>query len=210
MPRPNAPLPRLRPAALALAGAAAAALLLAGCTDPSAGPSETTAPPGATGSAPATAPADPSAEPEPTEEPIPFELACDEVLTADQVYAYNPNFGTGPDYSPSAATIADVVDAAGTACGWTNQTSGDLLEVGVATLPEHAYELQVGDAAMRSNAVPTYGTPPEVEGFFRQSGGSGQAQVFTDGYWIVIESPALFEPGDAQSLVADVIANVAG
>ncbi|MGR0320152.1 iron ABC transporter ATP-binding protein [Agromyces sp. ZXT2-3] len=210
MPRPNAPRPRLRPAALALTGATALTLLLSACTDPSAGPTETTAPPAATGSSAATAPAQPTVEPEPTEEPIPFEAACDEILTADQVYAFNPNYGTAPDYSPSATTITEVVDASGTACGWSNQTSGEVIEVGVATLPEHAYELQVGDAAMGSNAVPTYGTPPQVEGFFRQSGGAGQAQVFTDGYWIVIESPALLEPGDAQTLVADVIANVAG
>ncbi len=68
----------------------------------------------------------------------------------------------------------------------------------------------MGRAAVDSNAVPTYGTPPAVEGFFRQSGGVGQAQVFSDGYWIVIESPVLFEPGDAQGLVADVLANVVG
>ncbi|MFC9917721.1 iron ABC transporter ATP-binding protein [Agromyces binzhouensis] len=206
MPRPNALLPRLRPAVFAAAGATALALVLSACTDPSASPAGTSAPPAATGSAAATAPA----EPQPTEEPIPFEVACDEILTPDQVYAFNPSYGTAPDYAPSAATIADVVAASGTACGWSNQTSGDVIEVGVATLPEHAYELQVGDAAMRSNPVPTYGTPPEVEGFFRQSGGVGQAQVFADGYWIVVESPALFEPGDAQGLVADVIANVLG
>ncbi|WP_400993804.1 iron ABC transporter ATP-binding protein [Agromyces sp. GXQ0307] len=208
MPRPNAPRPRLRSVTLAVVGASAFALLLSGCTDPAGAPSETTAPPTAGGTATATAPAEPTVEPEPTEEPIPFEVACDTILTAEQVYEFNPNYGTAPDYSPTAATVSDVVAASGTACGWSNQTSGDIIEVGVATLPEHAYELQVGDAAMRSNPVPTYGTPPEVEGFFRQSGGVGQAQVFSNGYWIVIESPVLFEPGDAQGLVADVIANV--
>ncbi|WP_353815474.1 iron ABC transporter ATP-binding protein [Agromyces sp. SYSU T00266] len=210
MPRPNAHRPRLRPVVLAAASATALALALSACTDPAASPAETSAPPAASGTAAATAPAEPTIEPEPTEEPIPFEVACEEILTADQVYAFNPNYGTAPDYAPSAATITDVVDASGTACGWSNQTSGEVIEVGVASLPEHAYELQVGDAAMRSNPVPTYGTPPEVEGFFRQSGGVGQAQVFADGYWIVVESPVLFEPGDAQGLVADVIANVVG
>jgi hypothetical protein len=210
MPRPNAPRPRLRPVPLALVGASAIALLLAACTDPGTGPSETTAPPAASGSPAATAPAEPDVTPEPTEEPVPFEVACEEILTPDQVYAFNPNYGTAPDYSPAAATISAVAAAEGTTCGWSNQTSGEVIEVGVATLPEHAYELQVGDAALHSNPVPTYGTPPEMEGFFRQSGGTGQAQVFTDGYWIVIESPVLFEPGDAQGLVADVVANVVG
>ncbi|WP_438855259.1 iron ABC transporter ATP-binding protein [Agromyces sp. M3QZ16-3] len=210
MPRPNDSRLRLRPVTLAFAGASALALLLSACTDPGASPSETSEPPAATGSAAATAPSDPSAEPEPTEEPIPFDIACDAMLTPDQVYEFNPNYGTAPDFSPSSETVRDVVAASGTACGWSNQTSGEVIEVGVATLPEHAYELQVGDAAMHSNPVPTYGTPPDVEGFFRQSGEVGQAQVFSNGYWIVIESAALFEPGDAQGLVADVLANVAG
>jgi hypothetical protein len=94
-------------------------------------------------------------------------------------------------------------------CGWSNQTSGDLIELGVATLPENAYAAQVGQAAVDSNAVPTYGTPPEVEGFFSQSGGVGRAQVFADGYWIVVESVEFLEPGDAEPLVSAVRGNLA-
>ncbi|BDZ53643.1 hypothetical protein GCM10025870_07160 [Agromyces marinus] len=169
------------------------------------------APPAATTGAPApTGSAAPEPTPEPTEEPVPFDVACTEILTSDQVYAFNPNYGTAPDYAPTSATLRDAVAAEGTACGWSNQTSGEVIEVAVATLPEQAYERRVGDAALESNAVPTYGTPPEVEGFFRQSGGVGQAQVFTGGMWIVVESGALFEPGDAQGLIADVVANVTG
>ena len=61
---------------------------------------------------------------------------------------------------------------------------------------------------MSSNAVPTYGTPPDVEGFFLLSGGVGQAQVFTGEYWVVVESESMFEPGDAQQLVASVLENL--
>ncbi|GAA2040204.1 hypothetical protein GCM10009819_27050 [Agromyces tropicus] len=207
MSRPNAPRPRTVSIALI---ATATALVLSACGGTGAQP------PAASGGtdAPATAgpgPSDSAAPtPEPTEEPIPFEAACDEILTLDQLYAYNASFGTAPEYEPTATTIRDVAAAEGTACGYLNQTSGDLLEIGVATLPEHAYELQVGDAALHSKAVPTYGTPPDVEGFFRRSGDVGQAQVFSDGYWIVVESPALFEPGDAQGLVAVIVGNLAG
>ena len=56
-----------------------------------------------------------------------------------------------------------------------------------------------------SKPVPTYGTPPEVEGYFAQAGGTGEAQVFPGPYWIVVDSVALFEPGDAQQLVAAVL-----
>lgn len=200
MPRPNTPL--LRPAV-----ALAAVLALAGCTTPGDAP-DATQPPAASGTpAPAGTPAP---TPEPTEEPLPFDAACSDLLTLEEMYAFNPNFGEAPGYAPESDAVTAVADAEGTACGWSNQTSGELIELGVATLPENAYAAQVGRAAVESNAVPTYGTPPEVEGFFNQSGGVGQAQVFADGYWIVLESPAFFEPGDAEQLVSAVRSNLAG
>ncbi|WP_353827404.1 iron ABC transporter ATP-binding protein [Agromyces sp. SYSU T0242] len=208
MSRPNTLRPRtlLALGSLAMIGVVA----LAGCTASGTAPEASTAPPSADATADAGETAVPTAAPEPTEEPVPFEAACDEVLTLEQLYAFNPNYGVAPDYAPGASTVSDVVAAEGTACGWSNQSSGEVIEVGVAVLPERAYERAVGDAALHSNAVPTYGTPPDVEGFFRQSGGVGQAQVFADGYWIVVESDVLFEPGDAQMLMADVLANVSG
>lgn len=200
MPRPNTPL--LRPAV-----ALAAVLALAGCTSPGDAP-DSTQPPAASGTPAPTGTAEPT--PEPTEEPLPFEVACTDLVTLEQMYAFNPNFGEAPGYAPESDAVTVVGDAQGTVCGWSNQTSGELIELGVATLPENAYAAQVGRAAVDSNAVPTYGTPPEVEGFFSQSGGVGQAQVFADGYWIVLESTAFFEPGDAEQLVSAVRGNLAG
>ncbi|MEI5582677.1 MULTISPECIES: iron ABC transporter ATP-binding protein [unclassified Agromyces] len=200
MPRPNAPL--LRPA-LALA----VVLALAGCTTPDAGP-DATEPPAASGTAAPTDTAAPT--PEPTEEPLPFEAACADLITLDQMYEFNPNFGDAPGYEPESDAVSAVAEARGTVCGWSNQTSGDLIELGVATLPDNAYAAQVGRAAVDSTAVPTYGTPPDVEGFFSQSGGLGRAQVFAGGYWIVLESREFFEPGDAEQLVSAVRANLAG
>ncbi|MBM7504271.1 iron ABC transporter ATP-binding protein [Agromyces aurantiacus] len=204
MPRPNSP--ALRPCAVALT-AVAAALLLAACA-PNATPVPTDGASAPSGTAGPDASASAVPTPEPTEEPIPFDVACDAVLTPDQAYAFNPNFGAAPGYEPSGELVLEVADAQGTACGWSNQTSGDLLEVAVATLPPKAFALQVGHAAMDSNAVPTYGTPPEVEGFFLLAGGVGQAQVFTGDYWVVVESPALVEPGDAQAVIASVLENL--
>jgi hypothetical protein len=144
----------------------------------------------------------------PTEEPTPFAIACDELVTNDQMYAFNPNFGADPGYAPKAAGITAVVDESGTACGWLNQTSGDVIEIGVATLPPGALEQHKNEAALGSNVVPTYGTPPDIEGYFRQVAGTGEAQVFRGAYWIVIDSVALFEPGDAQQLVTAVLGNL--
>jgi hypothetical protein len=199
MPRPNAPLLR---SAIALAGV----LALAGCTTADDAPGATE-PPAASGT---PAPDETSAPtPEPSEEPLPFEAACAELITLDQMYEFNPNFGEAPGYAPESEAVASVAEAQGTVCGWSNQTSGELIELGVATLPENAYAAMVGQAAVDSNAVPTYGTPPEVEGFFSQSGGIGQAQVFADGYWIVLESVDFLEPGDAEQLVSAVRGNLA-
>ncbi|HEX6955688.1 MAG TPA: iron ABC transporter ATP-binding protein [Agromyces sp.] len=200
MPRPNTPL--LRPAV-----ALAAVLALAGCTASGDAP-DATQPPAASGT---PAPSEtPQPTPEPTEEPLPFDAACSDLITLEDMYAFNPNFGEAPGYAPESDAVTAVADAQGTACGWSNQTSGELIELGVATLPENAYAAQVGRAAVDSNAVPTYGTPPEVEGFFSQAGGVGQAQVFADGYWIVLESSAFFEPGDAEQLVSAVRGHLAG
>lgn len=181
--------------------AAASVLLLAGCSGIM--PRSTT-PPAASESPAATA----TGAAEPTEEPIPFEVACDELLSADDVYAFNPNYGTDPGHEPSADGVVGVVDEAGTACGLLNQSDGSVIEFGVATPPAGALETRRGDAALNSHVVPTYGTPPDVEGYFSRTGDVGEAQVFTGPYWVVIGSTALIEPGDAQTLITAMLANL--
>ncbi|MFB6611516.1 iron ABC transporter ATP-binding protein [Agromyces sp. NPDC056379] len=195
-------LSRTRPAAVALV-VAASVMLLSGCTGEAPDPEKTTAPPQASGTPTA------SAEPTETAEPlVPFAIDCDALLTPDQVYAFNPNFGTAPDFEPSGDHVVAVVAEEGTACGWLNQTSGEIIEVGVSTPPPAALLAHQSDAAMDSTPVPTYGTPPTLEGYFTQAAGSGEVQVFSGPYWIVVRSAALFEPGDAGQLVADVLGNL--
>ncbi|ANJ27595.1 hypothetical protein ATC03_13635 [Agromyces aureus] len=187
---------------------AAAVALLSGCSPTGAEPTPSASAP-ASGSPAAS---DPAVTPEPTESvdpPTPFAIACDALATPDQLYAFNPNFGAAPDYAPTAATIKTVAtDAAGTACGYLNQTSGDLIEVAVATPSATALTAYANEAAASSTAVPTYGTPPAVTGFFEHSGSNGQVQVFTGAYWVVLDSVEFFEPGDAQRLVEAVLANL--
>lgn len=203
MPRPPRPL-RTRSVGLAVIVAASVALL-SGCTPETPEATETAAP-----TTPPTAA--PTAAPEPTEsaEPaIPFSVECDALLTPDQLYAFNPNFGAAPDYEPAAASVVIAVEEdEGTACGYLNQTSGELIEVAVATPTEQAGETRRNDAALTSKPVPTFGTPPDVEGYFLHAGGAGEAQVFHGPYWVVIDSTALFEPGDAEQLVSAVLANL--
>jgi hypothetical protein len=203
MPRPSR-LPRTRSVGLTIIVAASVALL-SGCTPETPEATETAAP-----TSPPTS--SPTAAPEPTEtaEPaIPFSIECDALLTPDQLYAFNPNVGAAPDYEPSAASVITAVEEdEGTACGYLNQTSGELIEISVATPNEQAGETRRNDAALTSKPVPTFGTPPDVEGYFLHAGGTGEAQVFHGPYWVVIDSTALFEPGDAERLVSAVLANL--
>jgi hypothetical protein len=137
------------------------------------------------------------------------ELTCDAVLTQDDVYAFNPNYGTAPDFSPEAgsdAAIAEKFD--GVACGLLNQSSGAIISVSIAAPNEVLRNQQYDAAVAQSTPVPTYGDAPEVEGFFTSTNGVGQAQIFTDTYWVTMNSADFFEPGDTQGLMAAVISHL--
>ena len=53
-----------------------------------------------------------------------------------------------------------------------------------------------------SEMVPTYGE----EAYFSVNSGIGEAQVFQGPYWIVAESGAFLEPGDATEIIQSVVA----
>jgi hypothetical protein len=185
--------------------AVTSAALLTGCAPGDADPSASPSPSASATSEPTPAPTETAA---PEETSPPFAIACDALLTLDQLYAFNPNVSADPGYTPSSASITAVVDEGGTACGYVNQTSGEVIEVAVATPTASVLEAMAGAAAETSTPVPTYGTPPEVEGYFMQSGNTGRVQVFRGPYWIVMESALLFEPGDAEPLVSAVLGNL--
>lgn len=199
-----------------------ALLALAGCTPDAASPTvkpsgspATSASPSASAGA-SDAPSDdvtdtPTPTPTPTPKPegMAVSLDCDQVLTPDDMYAFNPNFGMAPDYKPAGGSAAETAAKYdGVACGWSNQTSGEVIAVSVAQ-PNDVLMTQLKDAAIaQSTPVPTYGTPPSLEGFFTNAGGQGEAQLFTGKYWVALNSSAFFEPGDAQSLAATVVSHL--
>ena len=181
-----------------------ASAALAGCT-PTPTPSKT---PTASASATKTPTATPVPVVTPTAPPTPVGITCDQVLTADQLYAFNPNYGPDPDYSPKDGTLEKkIVDWQGVSCAWKNQTSGDVVQIAVAKPPSDAMENLKNVAITDAKPVPTYGVPPEIEGYFK-AGSSGQVQIFRGPYWIVSESGAFFEPGDAAPLMQNVLANI--
>lgn len=192
---------RQRSLALVVPAAAIALALLAGCvpTADSADPDATSTP---------TASSTPSATPTPSSTPtsavdgIPITISCDQLIPAQAMYDYNPNFSLKSDYSPAAGSLAaEVATQKGLTCAWVNQTSGDLIEVAVANLPDaHLTQLK-NELVTTSHSVPTY----DVEGYFILNGSKGEAQAFSDPFWIVATSTAFFEPGDAQPIVAAAI-----
>lgn len=175
-----------------------AVLLLAGCVptdDPAPSPTPT----------PTESTAAPSPSPTPTVEPsgIPITVSCDELVNAQVMYDFNPNFGLEGEFSPDAGTFAATAVAEnGLACRWINQTSGEVIDISVANLPDTALALLRNDLAGSSTLVPTYG----VEGYFRVSDGVGEAQAIDDPFWIVAVSTAFTEPGEAEPIMAAAIA----
>ncbi len=91
--------------------------------------------------------------------------------------------------------------AKGTVCGWQNSKNQTLM-VAVAQLDPATLLTMKNDLVMNSHSVPTY----EVEGYFEVVSGVGDAQAFLDPYWIVTTSVKYAEPGEAQPVVAAVLA----
>ena len=195
-------------AALPVALVAVAALGLTGCTPPGSSSPTPSATAGGASGGPTVAPV-PSASATPTDPPTPVAIKCDALLTAQQLYAYNPNYGVAPDYEPKSGTHEkQIADWKGTTCAWLNQSGGGAtIEIAVAKPPASLMEGLKNAAITEAKPVPTYGTPPDVEGYFKP-GTSGEVQIFRGPYWIVADSTAFFEPGDAAVLMQDVLGNL--
>ncbi|KQV05252.1 hypothetical protein [Leifsonia sp. Root112D2] len=198
---------RHRVRAAAVLAAVATVTLLASCSAepaPSPSPSQTQS-----HSETPSASTQPTPSSTPTATPTPVTLTCDQVITPQQLYTYNSNVGANPSYTATEGSLeARAVAAKGVACGWLNQSSNETMQFAVAK-PTPALLNERADAAVTSSTpVPTYGAPPSVEGYFSVAGNKGEVQVFTNGYWIVGTSSWFLEPGDAATLVANIIANL--
>ncbi|CAN5413400.1 hypothetical protein BH10ACT6_BH10ACT6_03120 [soil metagenome] len=185
------PVRLLAPVAL---GALALALL-SGCT-PTASPSAS----GSASSSPsASASSTSSAVPTPSASPTPVTIGCSTLVSADAMYAFNPNFGLLTSWTPAASSAAATAKSeSGIACRWSNQTSGDTIDISVAHLDAASIENLKNEAVSRGTLVPTYGD----EAYFSTSGGVGTAVVFQGTYWLVATSMDFAEPGDPADLIA--------
>jgi len=156
---------------------------------------------------PATHSAKPSAQPiptpTPTSTPTRFVEDCGILLTQAQVYAYNPNYVADTAYSPKAGTVAAAIKSSeGQTCGWIDETSSVILEVGVAT---------PGAAGLASaRAAASTGTPITADGeqgYFGVANGIGSAQFFFGRLWLDVSSQDFTVPADAAAVYSVVVQN---
>ncbi len=187
-------MPALRTAVVPLAVSLLALAALSGCAPtPSSSPSDT---PSASPSDTASA----SPTPSPTSGPVstPITIGCSTLITPDALYAFNPNFGLINSWTPKAGSAAATAKSEqGIACRWSNQSSGDIIDISVAHLSSTSIESLKNDAVEKSTMVPTYGD----EAYFSVSGGVGTAIVFQGQYWLVATSVDFLEPGDPADLI---------
>lgn len=188
------------PRALRFALPALVALALVGCVDqPSPEPEETTS---ASPTPTVTNVPVPTETPD-AEEERPVDAECADLVDADTVYQFNPNFVLLDQWSPPPGSAAEAaLDRAGVACRWINQTSGETIDLSVADLPEDQIRQLKNAAFAESQMVPTYGE----EAYFEVDGGVGTAIVFEGSYWLVVTSPAFFEPGEPTPFVNSALA----
>ena len=188
--RPGSRLP------LTIAAAAASILLLAGCVDtPEATPKLTTSP----SATPTPTAAEPTPTPTPTTEPV--DIDCVSLVPADAFEMLFKDFTLVPNYAPPPASVfTEVLNVNGTVCGWT-ATDGTVVAIGIAALDAETSLAKKNDLVVSSHSVPTYG----VEGYFQVSSGVGEAQAFTDPYWILATSTAFAEPGEVAPIMQAVL-----
>ena len=172
-----------------------AVAVLSGCVptpSPSASgsPTQTTTPSASASTTPTSSP---------TPSPTPVTVGCSTLISADAMYAFNPNFGLLTSWTPAAGSAAAKAKSeSGIACRWSNQTSGDTIDVSVAHLDAASIESLKNAAASQGTQVSTYGD----EASFTAAGGVGTAVVFQGNYWLVATSVDFAEPGDPADLIA--------
>ncbi len=183
---------------LTIVAAAASLLVLAGCVDspePMPTPTRSATPtPQATGAEPTPTPsAPPTAAPDAVD--------CTSLVPADAFALLMKDFTLVPGYTPPEVSVfTELLDLGGTVCGWMADDA-TTVAVGVAAIDADAALAKKNELVMTSNSVPTYG----VEGYFDLVAGMGEANAFSDPYWILATSTAFMEPGEVAPIIAAVL-----
>jgi hypothetical protein len=181
-------------------------LALAGCAQSTTPKhkSHHSASPSASGKSTSTPSATPTASHTPKAPASPVGLTCAQLLSNDQIYAFNPNFVT-EKYSPKAGTLgATMASDSGIACGWVNETSGEVIEI-AAERPAASSLSSAKSAAAVGTVAPSSGADAA---YFALSSGVGTTQLFVGGYWAEVSSAIFESAADAQPVYSVVSGNL--
>ena len=128
-------------------------------------------------------------------------IDCVSLVPADAFTTLFKTFTLVPDYAPpTGSVLTEVLDRNGTVCGWKS-TDGTIVAVGISELDPETLDAKANELVVSSHSVPTYG----VEGYFQVVSGVGEAQVFSEPYWILATSTAFAEPGEVGPIVDAVL-----
>lgn len=199
---------QIRPVRItALAAAGLTVLALTGCVPDTVSPTPSAIPtqmgPSAPTSSPTSSPTGGATTAPPEAGGTPVSVTCDHLVSPDEMYDFNPNYGTAPGYAPGELASVLVADG-GVACGWANQTSGDAVEIAVASPDPATLDRQKGEALAGGSSVGGF----SGEAFFHRDGEVGEVQVFTGTHWVVARSVAFVEAGDAVALTNAALASL--
>jgi hypothetical protein len=127
----------------------------------------------------------------------PLIISCNALIPPDALYTFNPNLTPDPGYVPTPGTpLNQIVSLGGTACAWLNETSGEIIEIGAAHVPQPQLS-DIQSAAKSGRAIDLPGT----DAYFSRTNNGGEVQAFTASTWLVAVSPTFFSDDDARALV---------
>ena len=139
--------------------------------------------------------------PEPSNEVVGINCAT---LVSDQViYDWGSgNFAFDTTFVPEAGSSAAQIAAdGGLACRWINLTSQETVDAAVTIPAADDLEAAESAAAAAGTAAPEFG-----DAYFHAIGDVGYVDVFSDGYWLTLESTWFLEAADASALVTAAVA----
>ena len=145
-------------------------------------------------------PGETSVPPEPVNETV--GINCAALISDQAMYEWGSgNFALDPGFTPAAgSSAAEIAADGGLACRWVNLTSQETVDVAVA-IPDEDELAAAQQAAGAGTPAPTLG-----DAYFRSADGTGYLDVFSDGYWLSLQSTWFYEAQDAAGLVEAAIA----
>lgn len=137
-----------------------------------------------------------SLPPQPVNESI--GINCTALISDQAMYDWGSgNFALDAEFVPDTGSSAGQIAAdGGLACRWINLTSQETVDVAVSIPTDTALAAAQQTAAADGTAAPALG-----DAYFRSASDIGYVEVFSDGYWLTMQSTWFYEAADALPLV---------